>query len=409
MQIDFLNILLMASISLWIFSLGYLFAGLVAISIFKNKNTFSDDKKFQPPISILKPIYGLDPEMYINLKSFCLQNYPKYQIIFGLQDVNDEALPIVKKIIKELNDVDISFIINTERHGTNHKVSNLINMCPSIKYEFMLIADSDMHVNENYLSQVIKPFDDPNTGAITCLYFGSSTNKTTSMLNTMFINNWFLPSVLISKMIKPIEYCLGATMIVRRSILHKIGGFEALSNHLADDYMLGKLISNIGYKIHLSNCIVKNVVEESSFKNLILHELRWARTLRRVEPYGYALTFLTDSLILSIFAGTSLYVIGNSFVLFLFPIFITLIIRVYMYSKTNEVTDSGRVGKIWLIPLRDTLTFFIRILSYAGNSVEWRKNKFAVDHLGLMHDEKIISSEKNRENKTTDTISPQDT
>ena len=409
MQIDFLNILLMASISLWIFSLGYLFAGLVAISIFKNKNTFSDDKKFQPPISILKPIYGLDPEMYINLKSFCLQNYPKYQIIFGLQDVNDEALPIVKKIIKELNDVDISFIINTERHGTNHKVSNLINMCPSIKYEFMLIADSDMHVNENYLSQVIKPFDDPNTGAITCLYFGSATKKITSMLNTMFINNWFLPSVLISKMIKPIEYCLGATMIVRRSILHKIGGFEALSNHLADDYMLGKLISNIGYKIHLSNCIVKNVVEESSFKNLILHELRWARTLRRVEPYGYALTFLTDSLILSIFAGTSLYVIANSFVLFLFPIFITLIIRVYMYSKTNEVTDSGRVGKIWLIPLRDTLTFFIRILSYAGNSVEWRKNKFAVDHLGLMHDEKIISSEKNRENKTTDTISPQDT
>ena len=409
MQIDFLNILLMASISLWIFSLGYLFAGLVAISIFKNKNTFSDDKKFQPPISILKPIYGLDPEMYINLKSFCLQNYPKYQIIFGLQDVNDEALPIVKKIIKELNDVDISFIINTERHGTNHKVSNLINMCPSIKYEFMLIADSDMHVNENYLSQVIKPFDDPNTGAITCLYFGSATKKITSMLNTMFINNWFLPSVLISKMIKPIEYCLGATMIVRRSILHKIGGFEALSNHLADDYMLGKLISNIGYKIHLSNCIVKNVVEESSFKNLILHELRWARTLRRVEPYGYALTFLTDSLILSIFAGTSLYVIGNSFVLFLFPIFITLIIRVYMYSKTNEVTDSARVGKIWLIPLRDTLTFFIRILSYAGNSVEWRKNKFAVDHLGLMHDEKIISSEKNRENKTTATISPQDT
>ena len=409
MQIDFLNILLMASISLWIFSLGYLFAGLVAISIFKNKNTFSDDKKFQPPISILKPIYGLDPEMYINLKSFCLQNSPKYQIIFGLQDVNDEALPIVKKIIKELNDVDISFIINTERHGTNHKVSNLINMCPSIKYEFMLIADSDMQVNENYLSQVIKPFDDPNTGAITCLYFGSATKKITSMLNTMFINNWFLPSVLISKMIKPIEYCLGATMIVRRSILHKIGGFEALSNHLADDYMLGKLISNIGYKIHLSNCIVKNVVEESSFKNLILHELRWARTLRRVEPYGYALTFLTDSLILSIFAGTSLYVIGNSFVLFLFPIFITLIIRVYMYSKTNEVTDSARVGKIWLIPLRDTLTFFIRILSYAGNSVEWRKNKFAVDHLGLMHDEKIISSEKNRENKTTDTISPQDT
>ena len=281
-------------------------------------------------------------------------------------------------------------------------------MYPSIKHEFILIADSDMRVTKDYLSQVIPPFIDTDIGAITCLYSGSASGKTTSLLNAMFINYWFLPSVLISKLIKPIQYCLGATMIVRRNILNKIGGFEALSNHLADDYMIGKLVSNIGYKIHLSNFIIENIVEETSFRNLISHELRWARTLRRVEPYGYALTFLTDSLILSFIVGISLYLTTSIPILFLLPILITLIIRIHLFTKINELINSKKIGKIWLIPLRDILSFFIRLASYTGNLVEWRKNKFAVDHLGLMHEEKIISSEKNTTNKVADSVSQQD-
>ena len=393
MQIDFINITLIVTTFLWLFSLGYLCFAFIALELFKyrkNKKVFSGN--FCPPVTILKPIYGLDPDMLDCLRSFCQQDYPRYQVIFGLQDKNDPAIPLVKQVIKEFSDNDTSFIINTELHGTNHKVSNLINMSPNIKYEYILIADSDMRVSKKYLSQVVEPFSNEKVGVITCLYNGKPKGKITSRLNAMFINTWFLPSVLISHMLQPMRYCLGATMIVKRSILNRIGGFESLSNHLADDYILGKLISSLGYKIHLSDYIVENIVEETSFKNLTLHELRWARTLRRVEPIGYALTFLTDSLVLGIILGVTLYVITGGLILLLVPAFLTLVLRIILHNSSNEITKSGNITEILLIPLRDILSFFIRVISYTGNSVKWRDNMFSVDHLGLMHEKQVINS-----------------
>ena len=408
MQIDFLNVILIGAVSLWLFSLGYLFFALIAVEHFnykKNKKTIMEN--FQPSVTILKPIYGLDPDMLDNLRSFCQQDYPQYQVIFGIQDKNDPALSIVEEITKEFSESDVSYIISTERHGTNHKVSNLINMYPYIKHEYILIADSDMRVSKNFLTQVISPFSDTKIGAVTCLYNGIAKDKIASKLNAMFINNWFLPSVLISRILQPMKYCLGATMIVKRNILKKIGGFESLSNHLADDYILGKLISNFGYKIHLSDYIVENIVEEASFKNLILHELRWARTLKRIEPLGYALTFLTDSLVLSIFAGITLFITTESFILLCLPIVITLSLRVLLHNSANKMINSKRVSEIWLIPLRDILSFCIRIISYIGNSVRWRNNTFVVDHLGLMHEKKVISSDDpNTTEKIPDLLTP---
>ena len=172
-------------------------------------------------------------------------------------------------------------------------------------------------------------------------------------------------------------------------------------NYLADDYILGKLISNFGYKIYLSNYIVENIVEETSFKSLILHELRWARTLKRIEPLGYALTFLTDSFILSIFAGIILFITTENSILLYLPIVITLSLRVLLHNSVNKLINSKRVTEIWLIPLRDILSFCIRIISYIGNSVIWRNNTFVVDHLGFMHRKKIVSSD---DPKTTEKI-----
>ena len=394
MKIDFINLILIITTFLWLTSLGYLFFSFIALELFKykkNKRVISGN--FSPPVTILKPIYGLDPDMLNCLRSFCQQDYPKFQVIFGLQDEKDPAIPLVKKVVEEFSNCDISFIINTELHGTNYKVSNLINMNPYIKYEYLLISDSDMRVSQNYLSQVMEPFSDEKVGVITCLYSGRSTGRITSKLNAMFINTWFLPSVLISRILQPMKYCLGATMIVKRGILSKIGGFESLSNHLADDYILGKLISSLGYKIYLSDYIVENMVEETSLKNLIQHELRWARTLRRVEPIGYALTFLTDSLVLGISLGIILYVIKGSLLLLLIPAFLTLLLRIILHNSSNEITKSENLSEILLIPLRDILSFFIRFISYAGNSVEWRNNTFSVDHLGLMHKKQVLNSQ----------------
>jgi ceramide glucosyltransferase len=246
-----------------------------------------------------------------------------------------------------------------------------------------------MRVPNNYLSSVMSAFSDSEVGAVTCLYSGSARGKIASSLNAMFINEWFLPSVLISKILQPIKYCLGATMIVRRNLLDEIGGFKALSNYLADDYMLGKLVSDLGYKIHLSDFIVENIVEEESIKDLITHELRWARTLRRVEPLGYAFTFLTDTLIIGFITAITLYITTSSLLLALSPVLLISLARIVLHIRTKQITASKSAGSIWLIPLRDILSFAIRVASFTGNSIQWRNNSFKVDPAGLIHTEQL--------------------
>lgn len=403
MQIEFFNYFNIPVALIFLCSAGYLAFALFAVERFNYKRKRSNPVNvFQPPVTILKPIYGLDAELIKNLRSFCQQDYPDYQIIFGLHNNNDLALPIVKKIIKEFKHIDVSYVVDSRLYGCNHKVSNLINMYPTAKHDYLLVADSDMRVPTNYLSELMSPFSDSTVGAVTSLYSGSARGKLASSLNAMFINEWFLPSVLISRILQPIKFCLGATMIVRRDLLKDIGGFKSLSNYLADDYMLGKLISDLGYKIHLSDFIVENIVEEPSLKALIIHELRWARTLRRVEPLGYFLTFLTDTLVISSLAAVTFYMATQNLGLSLFPILLVLLARVVLHSRTKQVTGSSSAGSIWLIPLRDSLSFSIRVISFTGTSIQWRNNAFNVDQSGLIHAEKELLNELDSVEKIPD-------
>lgn len=409
MQIEFFNFFNISVTLLCLCSVGYLVFALSAVELFNHKRKKSNPTHdFQPAVSILKPVYGLDPELIENLRSFCKQDYPEYQVVFGVQDKNDPAIPTIEKVIKEFSHINVSYIIDSRIYGTNHKVSNLINIYPAAKHDYLLIADSDMRVPANYLSEVMAPFADAETGAVTCLYSGSARGKLASSLNAMFINGWFLPSVLISKMIQPIKFCLGATMIVRRDLLDKIGGFKSLSDYLADDYMLGKLISDLGYKIHLSDFIVENIVEEASLKDLFLHELRWARTLRRVEPWGYIFTFLTDTFVISILTGITFYLTTRNLNLSLIPVLLVLMARIMLHVRTKSITGSTSAGSIWLIPLRDFLSFSIRIISFTGTSIHWRNNAFNVDQSGLMHTEEELLLELDAVEKIPDLATSQD-
>lgn len=391
MQFEFFNIFV---IFLSLCSLGYLSFALIALELFNLKRKKISASNFQPAVTVLKPVYGLDPEMLDNLRSFCRQDYPEYQIIFGVHDEKDPAIPLIKKVIKEFKKIDISYIVNSKIHGANRKVSNLINIYPAAKHDYLLVADSDMRVPSNYLSNVMPAFSNSEVGAVTCLYAGTAVGKMASSLNAMFINSWFLPSVLISKLIEPIKYCLGATMIVRRDLLEKIGGFKTLSNYLADDYMLGKLVSDLGYKVHLSHFIVENIVEEASLKDLVSHELRWARTLRRVEPIGYAFTFLTDTMVISLIAALTIYLNTGLIEWALLPILIVMVARIFLHYRTAKISGSNNAGSILLIPLRDILSFCIRVLSFTGNSIQWRNNSFNVDQAGLIHTEQSTIDEE---------------
>ncbi|MDX1518842.1 MAG: bacteriohopanetetrol glucosamine biosynthesis glycosyltransferase HpnI [Gammaproteobacteria bacterium] len=385
MPIDFYYLLLYPTGAICVLSFGYLFFSLFVIERFRIKR--HDPKPdFHPPVTIFKPVCGLDTDMAANLRSFCEQDYPEYQVIFGVQKQDDPALDVIHHLIKELPDVDMRVIVNPRLHGSNHKVSNLINMYPHAMHDYVLIADSDMRVPPDYLANVMAPFASPEVGAVTCLYSGEAKNGIASALNAMFINSWFLPSVLISEMIEKTRFCLGATMAVRRDVLEKVGGLCSLKDHLADDYMLGKLVTDAGYRIHLSHYVVTNVVHEPGFRSLYLHELRWARTLRTVEPVRYAMTFLTDTVVIALVTATLALLAGAGMAWPLAIVLLAVAARILLHLRVKSALGLEHAGSVLLIPLRDLLSFFIRAASFTGSAVHWRNHDFSVDSEGLIHE-----------------------
>ncbi|MFT5426529.1 MAG: ceramide glucosyltransferase [Gammaproteobacteria bacterium] len=370
-------------------AIGYLlFANFCIIELRKNIRRPHIPSGYTPPVTVFKPICGLEHGMDENLRSFCEQDYPEYQIIFGLHGKDDGAIPIIQKLIADYPQLDLEMVIDTRLYGSNHKVSNLINMFPSAKHEILLVADSDMRVNKNYLHDIVAPFANVANGAVTCLYSGRTDNGVASKLNAMFINEWFLPSVLISNALKDISYCLGATMAVRREILTDFGGFEVLADYLADDYMLGQMVTERGYKVHLSHTIVENLSYEPSFKSLFLHELRWARTLRAVEPLGFLGTFLTDTLVISCMTALFALLFTQHSFLPSWILGITITARILLHLQVKSALDLDGRGSLLLIPVRDLISFVIRIVSFTGHSVEWRNHTFSVDDDGLIHEDK---------------------
>jgi len=357
---------------------------------------------FHPPVTVFKPVCGTGYEMRENLRSFCEQDYPEYQVIFGLHDANDPAMPIIKEIIAEYPDGDITLVIDQRLHGSNYKVSSLINMFPHAKYGILVIADDDMRVPGNYLDTVVAPLADQKIGAVTCLYSGSPGRGLVSSLFAMFINEWFLPSVLVSQALKNDSFCFGATIVIKREVLGQIGGFDALVDYLADDYMLGKLVADQGYKIHLSHLVVENIIQETGFRSMFLHELRWARTMRTAQPLGYLFSFLTDTLVIGLLAGAAVYFYTGNL---LWPAAIIGAVystRVFFHRRVQAVLGTGNAGSIWFIPVRDLLTFFIRLISFTSNRIVWKDRSFSVNNSGLIvttadlqaynpYDENIIS------------------
>ena len=370
-----------------------LFANFCIIELRKNIKRPHIPSGFTPAVTIFKPICGIEQDMDENLRSFCEQDYPEYQVIFGLHGNDDDAIPVIQKIIEDYPQLDLEMVIDARLHGSNHKVSNLINMFPSAKHEILIVSDSDMRVRKNYLHDVVAPFANTANGAVTCLYSGRTDDGMASKLNAMFINEWFLPSVLISDALKDISYCLGATMAVRREILTDFGGFEALANYLADDYMLGQMVSERGYKVYLSYTIVENLSYEPNYKSLFLHELRWARTLRAAEPLGYMGTFLTDTLMISSLTAFFALLFTQHTFLPASILGITITARIFLHLQVKSALELNGRGSLVLIPVRDMMSFVIRVVSYMGNSIEWRNHTFSIDDDGLMHEDAKTDAE----------------
>lgn len=245
-------------------------------------------------VTILKPVHGLEPQLEENLRSFCRQEHSLVQIIFGVQRAEDPAIPIIESIIASEPKADCRLVIDETPRPGNPKMANVASMMPFAKHDVIAISDADMRVDGHYAGIIAAAFDDDRVGAATCLYAGVPAERNpASELAAMHINEVFAPSVLVATLFSPPRFCFGSTMAVRGSVLDDIGGIEALASHLADDYTLGRLVNDAGYRVELSPYVVRNIVHEKSTRTLFDHELRWARTIRMVQPIGYFFSFIT--------------------------------------------------------------------------------------------------------------------
>ena len=337
------------------------------------------------PISLLKPLCGREPELYEHLRSFCQQDYPQFQIVFGVRDAADPALAVVSRLVDEFPSLPIDIVVSSLQHGDNYKVSNLINMMSKARHDVIVIADSDTWVGRDYLAQVTAPLLDKDVGMVTCLYCDVPTPRISSRLGAMYVNEWYMPSVMLARLFGFQSYASGQTMCVRRETLEAIGGLQSIVNDLADDYRLGERIRNLGLRIVLSPYLVNAQHDEPDLHALVHHELRWMHTIRVLRPHSYRLLFLSFSLPLAC-VGLLLVDALPTISAAAWSLFLTAIgARVIVHLRHRLHGDRALFSDLWLVPARDVLLFWVWCRCFFVSQVTWRGRAFSVDAEGLMH------------------------
>jgi ceramide glucosyltransferase len=343
-----------------------------------------DGSRARPPVTVLKPLCGAEPGLHEHLRSFCQQNYPEFQIVFGVRDAGDPACAVVKRLAAEFPSVPIELVINPQLHGSNLKISNLTNMLPHARHDILAMADSDAFVGADYLATVTAPLLDHDVGLVTCIYRGTPTKGIWSRLGAMYINEWYVPSVLLAWLFGHQGYVSGQTVCMRRDTLDAIGGLRVLANHLADDHRLGELVRGLGQRIVLSRYVVDGEHHEPNLNSLTRHELRWMRTIRVLRPRSFRLMFLTFSLPLAVFgifaAAAESPLSMTAWVLF----GITVLARLVLHFVHRLRDDRAPVSDLWLLPARDLLICWVWCRSFFTSHVTWRGKEFDVDADGVM-------------------------
>jgi ceramide glucosyltransferase len=339
----------------------------------------------QPPITVLKPLCGLEPGLYEHLRSFCQQDYPQFEIVFGVRDQADPACSVAYQLVAEFPELPLKVVINPKLHGDNCKVSNLINMLPHATHDLLAISDSDTAVARDYLTTVTAPLLlDDLVGLVTCIYCGVPTQPIWSRLGAMYVNEWYMPSVVLAWLFGHQGYVSGQTMCLRRDTLAAIGGLEVLADQLADDYRLGELVRRSGRRIVLSPYVISAQHHEMSLDAVIRHELRWMRTLRTVRPASFRGLFLTFSLPLATL-GIAITAwgsgSGSAWVLFT----ATLFARLILHCVHRLRGDRPFLADVWLIPARDLLICWAWCRSFFISTITWRGSEFDIDGHGAMH------------------------
>ena len=324
-----------------------------------------------PPVSILKPLKGIDPEIYEGFRSHCQQDYPEYEIIFGVSDPADPAVASVEQLQRQFPERAIRLLVCPEILGANVKVSNLEQMMRLARYEHLIVNDSDIRVERDYLRRVIAPLADEHVGMVTCLYRGVAAPTLGSQLEALGISTDFCAGVLVAQQVEGgVRFGLGSTLVFRRRDLERIGGFRPIVDFLADDYELGRRIADLGLTVILSDIVVETHLPAYDVRGFLDHQLRWARGVRDARLGGYIGLAATFGLLWGVLNVIAAHAAPWSWTA-LAGIFLLRVAVAVAVGKT-VLQDSRVVGQLWLLPLRDLLALFVWISSFAGHTVVWR-------------------------------------
>ncbi len=333
-----------------------------------------------PAVTILKPLYGDEPGLEDNLASFCSQDYPApVQIVFGVHDAADPAVAIVERLRARFPALDMTLVADPRRHGANGKVSNLINMLGEARHDVLVISDSDIWAPPDYLCTVIAALEQPGVGMVSCLYSGAARGGFAARLSAMGIDYQFLPNVLTGMALGMASPCFGSTMALHRGVLGDIGGFEAFSAVLADDYEIGRAVRARGLVVVIPRLVVRHTSNEKTIAEWLAHELRWARTIRGADPAGHAGSIVTHAIPLAVLGA----ILSGFTVFSLATLITTVAARALLKGRIDRFVGNG-AGPLWLLPVRDVLSFGVFLASLFGGRVEWRGERLQVKKRGAL-------------------------
>lgn len=352
---------------------------------------------FFPPVSILKPVKGIDPEMYAAFASHCIQDYPGvYEIVFGVQSQQDPAMDIFAKLQREFPRHAIRVAICPEVLGANGKVSALVQMASQARYDHLLINDSDIRVSPRYLRNTMPAFalsakSNKPVGMVTALYRGHADESLASRLEAQGIASDFMPGVLTARWLeRGLRFGLGSTLAVTRNALDAIGGFKPLVDHLADDYEIGARIFHAGFRIEMSREVVETSISDYSFSQFFTHQLRWARTVRVSRPLGYLGLLLTFGLPWAI--ANAIASAASLESITLLSVMICVRVAIALTVGVGILGDFETPRNLWLLPLRDVLALAVWAWSFADNRIEWRGERFSLRKGKLISTGQIVGS-----------------
>ncbi len=372
------------SVAIWVTLLGCLSSSIYYVVCLWSAAAFLRQRRAAestcstpvlPPVSILKPLKGTDPDIYESFRSHCLQDYPEYEIIFGVSDPADPAVAAVCQLQREFPDRSIRLVVCDKILGANVKVSNLEQMVQHAHYDFLVVNDSDIRVEQDYLRRVIAPLTNEKVGMVTCLYRGVAAPTLGSQLESLGISTDFCPGVLVARQLESgLRFGLGSTLAFRRSELERIGGFKSVVDFLADDYELGRRIAGRGLEVLLSDVVVETHLPAYTLGGFLSHQLRWARGVRDARLGGYiglvstfGLTWALTNLIAARFVAWSWAVLG---LVALLRLAVALLVG-------KSVLRDAHLGKhLWLLPLRDLVAVAVWAVSFFGHNVTWRGDRF---------------------------------